>query len=464
MKNKLVTLVLAVAVIASLVIAGCAEPAPAPSPQPTPSPSPEPSPAPAPSGPAEILVGCSASVTGMYAGMADGGAFGQRAAVDDINKQGGVYVKDYDRKLPIRLIVVNNESDPIKAGVLAEDLVLREKVNFLTCHNEPPPMHAPVATIAARYGIPHIANVAVMEPWLAMRAEVEPAWAYSHTMGFAIATPAAAGSIWDKPGYTISDTWKEQLDLFGDQTNKKVGVFTTDDPDGIAWYAIFPPMLEGWGYDVVGEDKKLGLFPIGTTDFTSIINEWKKNDVEILWGNCPAPDFGTLWRQCHELDFQPRIVTAGRAALYYTDVTAWGGNLPAGIGTETFWQPSIEGCPGIGGTTSMNLYERWVDETGRPLSTAIGLGYTVIQVLIDAIERAGTLDADKVNEAAGETDLMTIYHRVKFDPETQFSRQPIVFGQWQKTDKPEVWKCEITFSKHDFLPETAEFLFPVPYD
>jgi len=48
MKHKLLTLVLAVVVIATLVIAGCAKPAPAPAPAPSPAPAPAPSPAPAP--------------------------------------------------------------------------------------------------------------------------------------------------------------------------------------------------------------------------------------------------------------------------------------------------------------------------------------------------------------------------------------------------------------------------------
>ena len=48
MKHKLVTLVLAVVVIVSLVIVGCAKPAPAPTPAPTPAPAPAPAPTPAP--------------------------------------------------------------------------------------------------------------------------------------------------------------------------------------------------------------------------------------------------------------------------------------------------------------------------------------------------------------------------------------------------------------------------------
>ena len=106
---------------------------------------------------------------------------------------------------------------------------------------------------------------------------------------------------------------------------------------------------------------------------------------------------------------------------------------------------------------------RWSEETGQALSVAIGAGYPSIQVLIDAIERAGTLDPEAVNKAIGETDLMTIIHRVKFD-EDQFSRYLLFQGQWQKVDQPWVWECPVIFSGQDFAPVQAEMLLPIPCD
>jgi len=186
-------------------------------------------------------------MTGMFSGFGTGGVFGMQAAVEDINNLGGVYVEEYGRKLPMRLIVANNESDPVKVGTLAEDLVLRDKVQFLISPPCPPTMQAPTATVADRYKAPHVVAGTPMEPWLGMRQEVTPPWEYTWTYGFAIATPAPAGSIWDKPGYTSMDTWLGMLDAFGDQTNKKVAIFASDDADGVAWYALFAPVLEDWG-------------------------------------------------------------------------------------------------------------------------------------------------------------------------------------------------------------------------
>jgi branched-chain amino acid transport system substrate-binding protein len=400
--------------------------------------------------PKEIRVGVPAPLTGMYAGFGEGYVFGMKAAVEDINKRGGVYIKEYDRKFPL------------KARTLAESLVVRDKVHFMASGDEPPPMHPGVSTVADRYKIPYVTSTGPQEPWMGMRMEVEGHWKYTWATGlFAIVTPAPAGDFRAKPGYTITDTWQAMLDLFGDKTNKKVAVFASDDPDGVGWYSLFPSFLEKLGYDVCGEEKKVGLAPMETTDFSSIVKQWKDYGCEILWGNAPAPFVGTLLRQCATLGFKPKMTSIGRAPLFYEDVKAWGGDIPFGIGVEIWWDPSFSDSPGIGGTTPQSLAGKWTKETGKQLNRGIGPGYRSVQVLIDAIKRAGTLDGEKVNAALAKTDLMTIGHRAKFD-KSHFSRGPLVFGQWQKTDKPWVWECPVVFSKHKFIKATADPIFPIP--
>jgi len=400
----------------------------------------------------------------MFAGFGVGGSFGVKAAVDDINKLGGVYVEEFGRRIPIKLIVADSESDPIKTGTLAEDMALRDKVNFFIPNTEPPPMRAPIATVADRYKIPQIVGT-VLEPWLGMREAVDPPWQYTWTTGFAIVVPPNDPEDFrSKPGYTIVDTWMAMLAMFGDQTNKKVGVFASFEPDGIGWYSLFPPSLKDLGYEPIGIDKELGLLPLETTDFSAVIKEWQDNDVEILWGNAPAPFWGTMWRQAKQMGFEPKMVAAGRAALFYSDVVAWGGDLPLSVGIEIWWDPTFKDSPGIGDTTPQSLADRWTAATGEPLNPNIGWSYTHVQILVDAIERAGTLDPDAVNTAIGETDMLTMIHRVKFEEGTQMSRMPLVFGQWFKTDTPEQWELKIVFSEHDFIDVAADPVFPVLYD
>ena len=449
-KRFLLILMISV-VVGVLILGGCAKPAPAP--------------APAPKIPKEILIGDVGSYTGPYAAFGQGGKFGIEAAVADINKQGGVYVKEYDAKIPVRHISLDMQSDMLKGATLAEDLILREKVNFLVGDLEPPQMRQGAANMAEKYKIPYVAGVGPFESWQGIRMAVTPTWKYTWAYGFAIGTPPPENDFrFGKEGYMMVPTWLGALGAYAEKTNKKVAAFAADDPDGNSWYHAFTGIAKDAGYDVYGADKQFGLFPPGTTDFSSIIQGWKSFGAEILWGNSPAPDYGILWRQSHTLGFQPKIVFSTRAALFYRDIEAWGGDLPNGVGMELFWHPSIKDGVGIGGTTPQSLADRWAEATGEPLNQAIGWSYMSAQVIFNAIERAGTLNGDAVNKALSETDMSSMYGRVVFDPVTQFHRYNVQFGQWQKTDKPWVWESPVVFSFNDSIPKTAEMIFPVPFD
>jgi branched-chain amino acid transport system substrate-binding protein len=414
--------------------------------------------------PKQILIGATGGFTGPYAAFAQG-IFGLEAAIEDINKQGGVFVKDYGKKIPVSLITRDTQSDMLKVAPLAEDLILRNKVNFLAEHLEPPHMRQGAAVMAEKYKIPYITGVGPFESWQGIRAAVTPTWTYTYAYGFAIGTPPPEGDFrFGKKGYLMVPTWFGALGAYADQTNKKVAAFGADDPDGRSWYMAFTGLAKDAGYDCYRAQDQFGIFPPGTTDFTSVIQEWKKNDCQILWGNCPAPDYGILWRQAHTLGFKPKIVFATRAALFFRDIEAWGGNLPHGVGMELFWDSSIKDGVGIGGTTPQSLAKRWFEKTGEPLNQGIGWSYMSGQVLFAAIERAGTLDGAKVSEALRETDMMSMYGRIVFDKETQFHRFNVQFGQWRKTDKPWKWEAPVVFSFNDNIPATAKLIFPMPYD
>lgn len=414
--------------------------------------------------PKEILIGINAPLTGMHAGFGEGNVYGEKAAIQDLNKNGGIFVKEYGRKIPVRAIVVDNQSDPRKAGALEEELILKHKVHFLAPPNQPIPLAIPEAIAAERFKKVRVSGGTPEEPWLAVRNEASPKWDHSWTYTLAIAAPAPKGSVYDKPGYTCMDTWLKVLKDFGGQTNKQLAVFASDEPDGRGWYEVIPKVLQEHGLTPHVEDN-LGLFSLDTTDFTTMIQKWKRLNVEVVWGNAPAPLFGTMWRQCRTMGFRPKLVIATRAGLYYEDVSAWGGDLPVGISGEAWWSPMFDPkkCPGIGGTTPKSLAERWQKDTKKPLNPGIGWGYNGIQILVNAIERAGSLDTEKVNEAMAKTDMATISSpRVVFD-QNHSARMPIFFAQWQKVNKPWKWESKVVVSQLDFLKEEAKLVFPIPY-
>jgi ABC-type branched-subunit amino acid transport system substrate-binding protein len=409
--------------------------------------------------PKEIVFGATISLTGPAAGFGEGGVFGLKAAVEDINKLGGIYIKEYDAKLPVKLIVLDNESDPIKAGTLAQDLLVRDKVDFLVASPQWPQIVAAVATAAERQKTPFVAFAGPFEPNNALREAAGP-WKYTWESGFAIGMPAPPGDFRNAPGYTMMDIWFGFLDQVAGRTNKKVGAFASDDPDGRGWYEAFTGAVKKAGFDVLGADKDLGIAALDTTDFSPMIRKWKANNCEILLGNAPAPWFGTMWRQCKSMGYKPKVLIADKAAMMYEDVMAWGDDLPWGIAALIEWLPTIK-AKGIGDTTPVSLDERWKAATGQPTHQLVGPGYCQMQVYMDAIERAGTLDKEKVNKAIGETDIMTIRHRMKFD-KYQFSRLPVCLGQWFKVDTPAKFEFKVIYSPHDFYPVQAKPIFPLP--
>jgi len=415
--------------------------------------------------PEEIRVGCSTALTGMYSGFCVGGAFGSQAAVDDINELGGVYVEEYGKKLPVRLILADMESDPVKGGTLAEDLIVRDKVHFLTQGGGPQPMITPIMNVTDRYDVVFCGVDGLKEQYFVLREDAKPGWKYVWNIAFAVGMPYPPGSFWDKPGYTAADTTMLYLNEIFDRTNGRVGLFATDDVDGRGWYEGITPAIEATGFTIAGREQDLGIFPMGTTDFSSLINEWRDFDVELLMGNAPAPDCGTILRQCREMGFHPKAIWATRGAIFHQDIIAWGGDLPYGVVTDGLWSQNYDPvlCPGIGGTTPMSLHERWV-ATGNQFSPSVGFGYGSGQVLFDAIERAGTLETEAVSRAIGDTDLPTVLGPMLFDKETQFAGFAFMLVQWRKVDKPWVWENPAIYALQEFQGPTAEMLFPIPYD
>jgi len=406
----------------------------------------------------EIRVGFIQAKTGIYAPFGEGGLFGVQAAIEDINKQGGILVGN--SRMPITLVTGDDESDPAKSGAVAEKLISDEKVRFIVSGDEPPVMHNGVSRVADQHRVPYITSVGLYEPWVMQKLDSPTKWQYTWATGSAVSTTAERGDFRTSPGYTFMDTFAKMLDICGTKTNRKLGLLASSDPDGKESYSSMGAALQNLGYTVVGFDRQLGLLPMETSDFSPVIQTWKEAGVEIIMGNCPGPFFAKAWQQAQAQGLKPKMATIGRAALFYPDVAALGGELPLGVGTEVWWDPSMKNAPGIDGTTPLSLAERWARAKSKPVSPAIGPGYASVQVLADAIQRAGSLDPEKVNAALATTDLPTIRHRVKFD-EDHFSRGPIAFGQWMKTDKPQKWELKVVFSNHEFWPANGSPVFPL---
>jgi len=296
----------------------------------------------------------------------------------------------------------------------------------------------PVDAMCERYEVPCISSVAPIEAWLTGGPYK---WSFHYFWGLGDIITVFTGM------------WNE----YAKQTNKVVGGFWPNDPDGAVWAQEFTKKLKTMGYKVVD----VGRFPYGMQDFSSFISAWKKEKVEILTGVPIPPDWATCWRQCHQQGFIPKIATIGKAILFPAAVNALGGNLPSGLSSEIWWTPWHPFKSSLNGMSCKELAALWTKDTKREWTQPLGFDYAAFEIAANVLKRAGSLDKKKIRESLVQTDLNTVVGPIKFNKKN-YALTPLVGGQWAKGTKWP-WDLQITYNKeHPNIPITGNMIFPVP--
>ncbi len=299
-----------------------------------------------------ILIGHPNPSTGPIASFGEASPWADDLAIEEINKQGGIFIKEAGKKLPLKLKLVDTASDPTKAADVASKLILNDKIDIMVALHTPDTVN-PVDSMCERYQMPCISLDSPLEPWLEggpYKWSFHAFWSVKEDI-----VPAYIG-MWDQV-----------------PTNKIVGLLMGNDPDGVSWSKVFHEVLPTRGYKVID----MGRFPYGLQDFGTFINAWKKEKVEIILGNLIPPDWANAWRQCHQQGFVPKVVTIGKAILFPSAVEALGGNLPNGLTSEIWWSPSHPFKSSLSGMTSKHFATHGQQRRGNnglsPLGTSMQL-------------------------------------------------------------------------------------------
>ena len=97
--------------------------------------------------PAEIKVGALYASSGRYASISMPVYYGLKLWADQKNADGGVYVKAFDKKIPVKLIAYDDQSNTATASTLYNQLVTQDKVDLLVADSGSV-LTAPAVTIA----------------------------------------------------------------------------------------------------------------------------------------------------------------------------------------------------------------------------------------------------------------------------------------------------------------------------
>src|ERR1700723_4066934 len=87
--------------------------------------------------PTEIKIGTLYASAGRYASISMPVFSGLKLWTDLKNADGGVYVKAFDKKLPVKLVGYDDQSNTATASTLYNQLITQDKVNLLFPHSAP---------------------------------------------------------------------------------------------------------------------------------------------------------------------------------------------------------------------------------------------------------------------------------------------------------------------------------------
>ena len=385
-----------------------------------------------------ILIGRPNPTSGPLSAFGEASPWVDERALAEINKDGGIFIKEAGKKLPVRIKIVDTESDPSKTADIASKLILQDHVDLMIVLHTPATVN-PTSAMCERYQVPCIASDAPIESWLT-------GGPYKWSYNFFFTVPQ------------IRESFISMWDSVADKTDKIVGGLWPNDPDGKTYAEMFTKRLLEKGYKVVDA----GRFPPGTLDYTSFIELWKKEKVDILTSIQAPPDFAAAWRQCHQQGFIPKMATGGKPILFPSAVQALGGNLANGLTVCVWWSPYHPFKSSLAGYSAKVLCDAWTEKTGRQWTQPLGFIYATYEVAADVLKRAGTLNKEKIGEAIAQTNLNTIVGPIKYNKEN-FSRTPMVGGQWVKGKGKWPWEIEIVENnQHPEIKKTAELIFPIP--
>jgi len=347
-----------------------------------------------------ITIGCPLSTAFLYGWDAERGV---KLAVEEINQQGGVKVGDEKRLFEVEVIDTRDLEPgvPVSEALLAvEKLILEKKADFL--------IGGPVRSEAALAAMPllskhkkvSILSTGVLTPkYHALVAENYNKYKYCFRIH---------GEAKQLVGEIIScfAEIKERYNL------NKVFVMAQDVAHARGAAQIISDVAAKKGYDVKGME----IFPTGTTDFSMGLLKAKKTGAEILNIWMDMPESSILLKQWYDmklpaLPFGSTLAAAEQPGFW--DATEGKGEYCLCNVVNAGNAPS-EATP-----WTMKFYNAYAKKWGiEPEGLGSSSSYMAVYVLKDAIERAGTLDSEKVVAALEKTDMIGVYGRTRFDPKS----------------------------------------------
>ncbi|MBT4888183.1 MAG: amino acid ABC transporter substrate-binding protein [Rhodospirillales bacterium] len=353
-----------------------------------------------------IIFGAAVSFTGKYSTNGKHTKNGYDLAVERINAKGGVTVAGKNYKLAVQYY--DDESTPARAAALVERLIQQDGIKFLLGPYGSGLTKA-IAPVTEKYGIP------MVEGNGASRSLFNKGYKYL----FAVLS-------------TSEQYLAESISLAAEQAKKAgrdpstvtVAIAVENDPFSQDIRAGVMDDAKKFGMKVVIDDK----LPKELSDMTATLTKVKalKPDVLVVSGHSKGASL--VIRQVNEMK-----VNVPMLAITHCEAADVIGKFGAGAENTlcaTQWTETMSYHDDYFGT-AMDYFNDFKAKYEYDPPYQAAESTASVQVYVDAIQRAGSFDTDKIRDALAATDLATFYGQIKFSEAGNNIAKPMVLRQVQ---------------------------------
>jgi branched-chain amino acid transport system substrate-binding protein len=347
-----------------------------------------------------IIIGCPLSTAFLYGWDAERGV---KLAVEEINAKGGVNVKGTMRPFKVEVIDTRDLEPgvPVSEALLSvEKLILDKKADFLI--GGPVRSEAALAAMSllSKYKKVSILTTGVLTP------------AYHATVAKEYDKFKYCFRIHGEAGNLVGEIFANFAELKEKYGFNNLFIIAQDVSHARGAAEIIKKVATAKGWNVTG----LEIYPTGATDFSMGLLKAKKTETEIINIWMDMPESAILLKQWYDmkipaLPFGSTLAAAEQPGFW---------KATDGKGEYTLCNVVNAGnAPSNATPWTMKFYDAYTARWGvEPEGLGTSSSYMAVYVLKDAIERAATLDSDKVVSELEKTDVMGVYGRLRFDPKS----------------------------------------------
>lgn len=347
-----------------------------------------------------IVLGAPLSSAYLYGWDAERGI---RLAVDEINAQGGVTVGDKKRPFTVEVIDTRDLEPgvPVSEALMAvERLILNKGADFIVGGPNRSEAALAAMSLLSKHKKVSIVTSGVLTPKYHKTVE-----ANYDKFKYCFRIHGEAVNLIGEIIANFADL-KEKYGL------TKVFIMAQDVSHARGAAEVMGKVAGSKGFEVTGTE----IYPTGATDFSMGLLKAKSTGAQIINIWMDMPESAILLKQWYDLKIPALPFGSTLAAAEQPGF--W--DATEGKGEYTLCNVVNAGnAPSEATPWTMKFYNAYAEKWGvEPEGLGASSSYMAVYALKDAIERAGTIDSDKVVTALENIDMMGVYGRIRFDPKT----------------------------------------------